>query len=62
MTPNHQSEPFYQGMSDQPDCCGSCGARLDLIDTKVVDDEVVYVCQCLGCSRDVWVVEMGEII
>ena len=54
-------ENFYQGMSDQPDCCGSCGARLDQIDTRVVDGEVIYVCQCLGCSRVVGVVDMGEL-
>jgi hypothetical protein len=47
-------------MSDQPDCCASCGARLDLIETTVVDDELVYVCQCLGCLREIWVVEMAE--
>ncbi len=52
---------FYQGMSDQPDCCGNCGARLDHIETVVIDDELVYVCQCLGCHRVIGVVDMGEL-
>ncbi len=62
MTSIRQTEPVYQGMSDQPDCCGSCGARLDLIETKVVDEELVYVCQCLDCLRNFWVVEMEALI
>jgi hypothetical protein len=62
MTSKSQTERVYQGMSDQPDCCGSCGARLDLIETTVVDDELVYACQCLGCLREIWVVEMDELI
>ena len=62
MTSIRQTEPVYQGMSDQPDCCGSCGARLDLIETKVMDDELVYVCQCLDCQRKIWVVEMEALI
>jgi hypothetical protein len=51
----------YQGMSDQPDCCGGCGARLDLIETTIIDDELVYVCKCLGCHQTVLVVEMDVI-
>lgn len=50
---------FFQGMSDQPDCCSHCGARLDQIEIVVMDDECVHVCQCLGCHRVVGVVDMG---
>ena len=51
---------FYQGMSDQPDGCCRCGARLDQIETVTIDDELVSVCQCLGCHRIVGVVDMGD--
>lgn len=51
---------FFQGMSDQPDCCGHCGARLDQLETVTIDDELVYVCECLDCHRIVGVVDMGE--
>lgn len=52
---------FYQGMSDQPDCCGSCGARLDHIVTANIDEEIVHICQCLDCHRVVGVVDMGDL-
>lgn len=54
---NSASHPAYQIMADQPDCCGKCGSRLELVEMKIVDQERVFVSWCLGCHRDVWVVE-----
>jgi hypothetical protein len=34
---------IYYIMSDQPDCCGRCGSRLDLLEIKVIDGERVFV-------------------
>lgn len=50
-------QPTYYIMSDQPDCCGKCGSRLDLVKIKVIDDERVFVSVCLGCHREVLIVE-----
>ncbi len=52
---------FYQGMSDQPDCCGTCGARLELIEIYMEDAERVFACECLGCHRHIKVVEMEDL-
>lgn len=49
--------PIYYIMSDQPDCCGECGSRLDLIEIKVIDGERVFVSECLGCHREALLVE-----
>jgi hypothetical protein len=49
--------PIYYIMSDQPDCCGRCGSRLDLLGIKVIDGERVFVSECLGCHREVLLVE-----
>ena len=49
--------PIYYVMSDQPDCCGKCGSRLDLMEIRVIDGEQVFVSECLGCKRAVLVVE-----
>lgn len=54
----HQgTERVYYLMSDQPDTCGQCGARLDLIETTEIDGERVYVNECLGCHQEVLFVE-----
>jgi len=49
--------PIYYIMSDQPDYCGKCGSRLDLVGIRVVDGERVFVSECLGCHREVLIVE-----
>ncbi len=52
---------LYQGMSDQPDCCGTCGARLELIEIYMEGTERVFACECLGCHRHIKVVEMENL-
>jgi hypothetical protein len=49
--------PIYYIMSDQPDCCGSCGSRLDLLEIVEMDGERIFVSECLGCHREVLLVE-----
>lgn len=49
--------PIYYIMSDQPDCCGKCGGRLDLVEIRAVDEECVFVSECLGCHREVLIVD-----
>lgn len=49
--------PIYYIMSDQPDCCGKCGSRLDLVEIRVVDGERVFINNCGECHREVLVVE-----
>lgn len=49
--------PTHYILSDQPDCCGKCGSRLDLKEIKVVDGERIFVNECLGCQREVLIVE-----
>lgn len=49
--------PIYYIMSDQPDCCGKCGSRVDLLEIKMIDGERVFVTECLGCHREILIVE-----
>lgn len=49
--------PIYYIMSDQPDCCGKCGSRVDLLEIKIIDGERVFVTECLGCHREILIVE-----
>lgn len=48
---------IYYIMSDQPDCCSKCGSRLDLVETRVIDGERVFVNSCGECHREALVVE-----
>lgn len=54
---NQTDCPIYIIMSDQPDCCGFCGARLELIEIKEIEGERVFVNECLGCKREIFIVE-----
>jgi hypothetical protein len=47
----------YFIMSDQPDTCGYCGARLEFIELKEMEGEKVFVNECLGCKREILMVE-----
>ena len=49
--------PIYYIMSDQPDCCGKCGSRVDLLEIKMIYGERVFVTECLGCHREILIVE-----
>lgn len=49
--------PIYYIISNQPDCCGKCGSRLDLLKIRVADGENVFVSECIGCHREVLIVE-----
>ncbi len=56
--PEKQTDyPIYYIMSDQPDCCGTCGSRLDLVEIRVIDGERIFVNKCDECQREVFVVE-----
>lgn len=57
ITSKQAHSPTYYIMGDQPDCCGTCGCRLDLLEIKMVEDERVFVSECLGCHRKVFIVE-----
>ena len=56
-------ETVYQVMTEQPDTCHRCGSRLILRDTVNIDNERVFVCECLECQRIIPVVEddIGEL-
>lgn len=49
--------PIYFIMSDQPDSCGYCGARLEFLAIKEIEGERVFVNECLGCKREILIVE-----
>lgn len=57
ITEKQTDRPIYYIMSDQPDCCSKCGSRLDLVEIRVIDGERVFVSECLGCNREVLLVE-----
>lgn len=52
-----QDCPIYFIMSDQPDTCGYCGARLEFLAIKEIENERVFVNECLGCKREILMVE-----
>ncbi len=54
---NSSSDRIFHIMSDQPDCCGKCGSRLELIDIVQVEEDRVFVSWCEECRRDVLIVE-----
>lgn len=49
--------PIYFIMSDQPDTCGYCGSRLEFLSMKEIEGERVFVNECLGCKREILMVE-----
>ena len=54
------TETVYQVMTEQPDFCHTCGSRLMLLEIANIDDEHVYICECLEClecKRTIPVVE-----
>lgn len=57
LTEKQADRPIYYIMSDQPDCCGRCGNRLDFKEIKVVEGERVFVNECLSCHREILIVE-----
>lgn len=52
-----ESGQIYFIMSDQPDTCGYCGARLEFLEMKQIEEEQVFVNECLGCKREILMVE-----
>lgn len=57
MNPPEVDYPIYYIMSDQPDCCGKCGSRVDLREIRMIAGERVFVTECLGCHREILIVE-----
>lgn len=57
LTEKKDDYPIYYIMSDQPDCCGKCGSRVDLLEIKMIEGERVFVTECLGCHREILIVE-----
>jgi hypothetical protein len=57
ITEKQADRPIYYIMSDQPDCCGKCGSRLDLVEIRVIDGERVFVNSCNECHREILIVE-----
>lgn len=49
--------PIFFLISDQPDTCGYCGARLEFLEIKEIEGERVFVNECLGCKREILMVE-----
>lgn len=49
--------PVFFIMSDQPDSCGYCGARLEFLEIKEIEGERVFVNECLSCKREILMVE-----
>ncbi len=50
-------DTVYQVMTEQPDTCHGCGSRLMMLEIAIIDDERVFVCECLECQRIMPVVE-----
>lgn len=48
---------FFQIMSDQPDTCGKCGCRLELVDIVQTADGQVFASWYEECQREVLIVE-----
>ena len=57
LTQRQDEAPIYFIMNDQPDTCGYCGARLEFQVMKEIEGERVFVNECLGCKREILMVE-----
>lgn len=57
LTKRQDDYPIYYIMSDQPDCCGKCGSPVDLLEIVMIEGERVFVTECLGCHREILIVE-----
>ena len=53
----NSSNPIYYIMSEQPDCCPKCQARLDLVEIVMVEGENVFVNNCEYWEREILIVE-----
>lgn len=51
------TDTVYQVMTEQPDTCHRCGARLELLEITYMGNERVLVCRCLECHHIIPVVE-----
>ncbi len=51
------SPQYYQIMSDQPDCCGTCGSRLALLEITELEGERVFRSYCNHCQCELLIVE-----
>jgi hypothetical protein len=52
-TPNS----LYYIMTEQPNCCPTCQSRLDIIETVMIQDEMVQVNYCDECNLEVLMVD-----
>ena len=50
-------DTVYQVMTEQPDTCHRCESRLMLLDITKIDNQRVFVCDCLECQRIIPIVE-----
>ena len=50
-------DAVYQVMTEQPDTCHRCGSRLMLLEIMNIDNQRVFVCDCLECQCIIPIVE-----
>jgi Zn ribbon nucleic-acid-binding protein len=44
-------------MSEQPNCCPACQTRLDIIETVMIEDEVIQVNYCEECGAEILMID-----
>lgn len=54
---NDSVDRIFYIMSDQPDCCGKCGTRLELLNIVQMEEERVFKSWCNECQHEVLIVE-----
>ncbi len=48
---------LYYIMTEQPNCCPTCQSRLDIIETVMIQDEMVQVNYCDECNLEVLMID-----
>ena len=48
---------IYYIMSEQPNCCPSCQARLNIIETVMINNEEIQINYCEKCNVEVLMVD-----
>lgn len=48
---------IYYIMSEQPNCCPACQTRLDIIETVMIEDEVIQVNYCEECGAEILMID-----
>lgn len=48
---------IYYILSEQPNSCPKCATRLDVMETVIIENEIVQINYCDSCNQEILMVE-----